>query len=109
MNLPKLVTRLRARAILPSSMSVSDASANTASAAYCAHAASISAKITKMGIMQMRSMESLLGRFISTPPQSTSPVRSYASAPVMHTCTYSPGFSARWDSSQMQPSLSGAS
>ena len=37
---------------------------NTATAAYCAAGALISARITNTGIMQILSMESLFGKFI---------------------------------------------
>src|SRR5699024_1522092 len=66
MNLPKSVTRLRARAIFPSSKSVSDAAQNSPSATYCAHLASTSANPTKNGTMHTRSSESRFGKFIPT-------------------------------------------
>ena len=82
MNFPKFVTSPFLRAIWPSSASVIEARMNTATAAYCAAGALISARITNTGIMQILSMESLFGKFIYG---NTFPVRSYASAPVIST------------------------
>ena len=90
----------------PSSASVIDARTNTPTAAYCAAGTFINARITNTGIIRIRSIESLFGKFIYG---NTFPVRSYASAPVISACTYIPGVSSRSDSSQITPSLSGAS
>ena len=108
-NLPKSVTRLYFRAILPSSMSVRLAMMKMASATHVAPGKPQYSTTMKTGIRIMRKSVNLLGKFMDVYSSANSPVSSPSMTPVSRTVTKVPGSTSRSASNQMRPSMSGDS